>query len=252
MHLILTGATGLIGCATLDAMLKAKDITKISILSRRPVALAEQAKDPRVEVIIHKDFNKYPPQVLERLKGAQGCVWSLGVSQNAVSEDEYVSITKDYTLNAARAFGGALGTATDPFRFVFVSGEGATQKPGMTTVLYGRVKGETEAELADLMKTTPGLHVDSLRPGIVDALRHKAIIPFIPYPGFALKWGREIICPIARVALKTTVSPSDILGSCLTEMAMGKLDGKIEGQGAFKLGPSWVVENVGFRRIMGI
>lgn len=87
MHLILTGATGLVGSATLDAMLKMKDITKISILSRRPVPMADEAKDPRVNVIIHKDFNAYPPEILRQLQGATGAVWALGISQNQVSAE---------------------------------------------------------------------------------------------------------------------------------------------------------------------
>ena len=59
MHLILTGATGLIGTAVLDAMINMKDVTKISILSRKPVKMAEDANDPRINVIIHNDFEKY-------------------------------------------------------------------------------------------------------------------------------------------------------------------------------------------------
>ncbi|KAJ3500472.1 hypothetical protein NM208_g17136 [Fusarium decemcellulare] len=67
MHVILTGATGLVGSGVLDAMLKAKDITKISILSRRPVQMAIDNKDPRVNIIIHKDFNSYEPETLSQL-----------------------------------------------------------------------------------------------------------------------------------------------------------------------------------------
>lgn len=87
MHLILTGATGLVGSAVLDAMIKTKDISKISILSRRPVKMAEDAKDPRVNVILHKDFEKYDSELLRRLEGADGVVWALGISQTAVSKE---------------------------------------------------------------------------------------------------------------------------------------------------------------------
>lgn len=87
MHLILTGATGLVGSAVLDAMIKMKDITKISILSRKPVKMAEDAKDPRVNVIIHKDFEKYDTDLLSKLDGANGCVWALGISQTQVGKE---------------------------------------------------------------------------------------------------------------------------------------------------------------------
>lgn len=87
MHLILTGATGLCGGAVLDAMVRMKDVTKISIISRRPVKMAEDLKDPRINVIIHKDFEKYDAALLSQLQGAKGCVWSLGISQNLVSKE---------------------------------------------------------------------------------------------------------------------------------------------------------------------
>lgn len=87
MHLILTGATGLVGSATLDAMLKMKDITKISVLSRRPVPLAAHGNDPRVQVLLHQDFGSYPPELLSQLNGANGAVWALGISQNQVSKE---------------------------------------------------------------------------------------------------------------------------------------------------------------------
>ena len=87
VHLILTGATGLVGSAVLDAMIKTSAVTKISIISRRPVKMAEDAKDPRIDVILHKDFENYDQAVLDRVKDATGCVWALGISQNSVSKE---------------------------------------------------------------------------------------------------------------------------------------------------------------------
>ena len=84
MHLILTGATGLVGSACLHQMLINDVVTTISVLSRRSVPMAEG--HPKVNVIIHTDFNQYPSQVLEQLKGATGCVWAQGVSANDVSK----------------------------------------------------------------------------------------------------------------------------------------------------------------------
>lgn len=84
VHLILTGATGLVGSGVLHCMLQLEAITKISILSRRPVPQAEgQAK---AQTIIHKDFGTYPPELLAQLQGAEGCVWAQGTSVNNVSK----------------------------------------------------------------------------------------------------------------------------------------------------------------------
>lgn len=87
MHLILTGATGLCGSGVLDAMIKMKEVTKISILSRRPVRMAEDANDPRINVILHKDFENYDSDLLKQLKGASGVVWALGISQTEVDAE---------------------------------------------------------------------------------------------------------------------------------------------------------------------
>ncbi|KAL5416103.1 hypothetical protein PMIN03_002349 [Paraphaeosphaeria minitans] len=83
VHLILTGATGLVGSGVLQQMLANDTVSRISILSRRPVKMAE-GNEAKVKVIIHKDFKTYPLALLDELKDAQGCVWALGASQNDV------------------------------------------------------------------------------------------------------------------------------------------------------------------------
>lgn len=88
MHLILTGATGLVGSAVLHHMLNTPAITQISILSRRPVPQA--VGHPKANVIIHQDFTTYSNEVLNQLKGAEGVVWAQGISQTAVGK-EYVA-----------------------------------------------------------------------------------------------------------------------------------------------------------------
>lgn len=91
MHLILTGATGLVGSGVLDAMLKMRQVSQITILSRRAVRMADDARDPRVRVVVHPDFEKYDddaaPLLRQILGDAHGCVWALGVSQSQVGKE---------------------------------------------------------------------------------------------------------------------------------------------------------------------
>jgi hypothetical protein len=93
MRLILTGATGLVGSAALNHLLTtslpAGEVSALYILSRSPVPMAENK--PNVTVIKHKNFNEYPAELLEKLKGADGCIWAQGISQAQVSK-EYGSI----------------------------------------------------------------------------------------------------------------------------------------------------------------
>jgi uncharacterized protein YbjT (DUF2867 family) len=98
MHLILTGATGLVGAAVLDSMLAQETVSRISILSRRPVKMAEG--HAKAKVIIHKDFKTYDKALLEELADAQGCVWALGVSQNDVDKEYARPTSLDGTQQA--------------------------------------------------------------------------------------------------------------------------------------------------------
>ncbi|KAI8300801.1 Botcinic acid biosynthesis cluster B protein 16 [Colletotrichum sp. SAR11_59] len=254
MHLILTGATGLLGSSVLDAMIKMKDVTKISILSRRPIPMVDDAKDPRINVIIHRDFDKYEPDVLDKLKGANGVVWALGISQNKVTKEEYVKITKDYTLAAAKAF-AELPPNNEPFRFVYVSGEGATQKPGMFSAIFARVKGETETLLSEMRAANLRLQAEAIRPAFVDAQKHTAIKQYIPDPGMVYNAANVMIGPLTRTLVPSFVSPTEYLGKFMTEMAMGKHDASLAagGQGIITLnGGLRIVENIGFRRLAGL
>ncbi|TQS32017.1 hypothetical protein Golomagni_07683, partial [Golovinomyces magnicellulatus] len=232
---------------------KAKDISKISILSRKPVKMADDAKDPRINVILHDDFGKYDSAVLSKLQGADGCVWALGISQTKVNKDDYVKITKDYTLHAAEAF-ATLSTADQPFRFVYVSGEGATQTPGRFSAIFARVKGETEQALADMTSSTPSLRADSVRPAYVDASEHEAVKPYIPDPGRLFKVLATGMSGIISAGfLSGSHSPTPMLGSFLTKMAMGRVpDDKLAASGAFQLNKSWVVPNVALRKVEGL
>ncbi|KAK3688752.1 hypothetical protein B0T22DRAFT_426676 [Podospora appendiculata] len=258
MHLVLTGATGLVGSGVLDAMIKMADVTKISVLSRRPVAMAEAVNDPRVQVIIHKDYSTYDKALMDQIRDATGCVWAQGISQRAVDKEEYIKITKEYPLAFASAITSAQAAQPDkkPFNFVYVSGDGATFHPGALTPLYARVKGETELALAQMRRDVPTFRADSVRPSAVDHFDHDAVKPYIPVQGA----GRDILMgyllrPLfKRGVLQSRWSPTQPLGVFLTEMAMGKWDEKTLGtKGVEKLeGGSLIVENSAFIRAAGL
>ncbi|KAF5545092.1 nucleoside-diphosphate-sugar epimerase [Fusarium phyllophilum] len=247
MHLILTGATGLVGSGVFDAMLRSKDITKISILSRRPVPMA--AGDPRVNVITHNDFTRYNSEVLDQLQDANGVVWALGISQLKVTKDEYVTITKDFPVAAAKAF-SKISPTKEPFRFIYVSGHGATLEPTSFTPIFGRVKGETERALSELQAPTK-FHVESVRPAGVDATNHEAIKPYIPNPGMLYNAMYLLMGPLVRTVLQSLHSPTEKLGPFLMNMAMGKYDKPLEavGNDISSINGSRILENVAFQRL---
>jgi hypothetical protein len=116
---------------------------------------------------------------VNRLKGHEAVVWALGTSQNGVNEADYTKyafenprrarsdhpdprITHDYPLTAAKAL-STLGTPSEPFRFIYLSGEGADQSE-QSRMLFGRVKGRTEKALSTV---SPSLKAISLRPAYI-------------------------------------------------------------------------------------
>ncbi|KAK8080817.1 hypothetical protein PG997_008635 [Apiospora hydei] len=247
MHLILTGATGLVGSGVLDAMIKMKEVTKISILSRRPVAMAEAANDPRINVVLNSDFEKYDPAVLSQLKGGPGLRLGIG-------HQEYVKITKTFALEAAKAFQDlAPSDSKEPFNFVYVSGGGATTEPGRFSSLFARVKGETELALAAMRNNSPQrFHAMSMRPAGVDGSAHEAIRPYLPTPPLALRLMVPVLLPVMRNLTPRFHSPTEPMGRFLTELAMGRHAEQVrgaEGKGVQMVGEFPIVENSVFRKI---
>ncbi|KAL2823500.1 hypothetical protein BDW59DRAFT_97411 [Aspergillus cavernicola] len=250
MRLILTGATGLVGSAALNQILSlpAGEISALYILSRSPVPMAEN--QPHVTVITHKNFNEYPADLLEKLKGADGCIWAQGISQSQVSKEEYVKITLDYPLAAAEAF----ATLSDNFKFVYVSGEGATPTPNMFTPFFGSIKGKAELGLIALSKKYPSLRPYSVRPAYVDNINDPEVLKLMrqrPDQQTFMKKFHTAVGPVMRNLLPKSHSPTQFLGKFLTDLARG--DGKAFPVGEAGIsGEGWVVGNVAFRRKMGL
>lgn len=281
MHLILTGATGLVGTAVLHHILSlpasspvAQKITRLSIISRRPqIPLLEHPNRPqqntitKVEVLPHKDFQDYEKDgLLSKLKGSNdnekvGVIWALGVSQMLTkSEAEYDEITRQYPLAAAKEFSEKLGA--EQVNFVYISGEGATQKPGLFTQMFGRIKGRTETELIDLMKSQNCLKVYSARPGGVDAGAEKdqEVVKELTdandggtgsqtRSGMGMKVVSAVLLPVFRKGVyKGMHSPTGELGRVLVELALG--DGEpIHVKGTE--GDGRILPNVALRRLGG-
>ncbi|OAG00623.1 uncharacterized protein CC84DRAFT_1102263 [Paraphaeosphaeria sporulosa] len=223
-------------------MLANDAVSRVSILSRRPVKMAE-GHEAKAKVIIHKDFKTYDQALLDELKDAQGCVWALGVSQNDVDKAQYFEITHEYPLAAANAFSKL--HPESPFTFVFVSAEGATHNPGMFSAVYERVKGQVEKAMFEFYKATPNFKLYTVRPAGVDWRSHPEIQPFMPSQPF---WKRALI-PVIDTVYKPMITPTRPMGRIMTELAMSK--GKpLEGEDIQMEGT--LVSNVAFRRLAGL
>ncbi|KAK7958523.1 nucleoside-diphosphate-sugar epimerase protein [Apiospora saccharicola] len=271
MHLILTGATGFIGSSALDAMLRMNSVTKISILSRRPVQMVQDRPDPRVNVIIHKNFATYDDEVLAQLKSASGCVWAIGVAQIQVSKEsvphiQYIRITKTYAEAAARAFaslpgpesgditsGGKASSSAAPFRFVYVAGGDTTTKPGLLTAFQARIKGETELSLGSICRFSPSRHLKgySVRIFYPDRTDHDAIKPYLAPRPLVHNLSEVIFgAPIRRFA-PNLWAPTEKMGEFLVELAMGCHDDIAAADGQEIVDGLTLVSNADLRKAKG-
>lgn len=156
---------------------------------------------------------------------------------------EYVEITHEYPLAAAKAFSTL--HPDSPFIFVYVSGEGATQTPGMFTPIFGRVKGQIETALLEFGQQTPNFKVYNVRPGGVDWTSHPEIHPFMPNQALY----KKLLVPPLNVVYKGLMTPTRPMGRIMTELAMSKGE-PLEGRGIEMEGR--LVRNSAIRRMAGL
>jgi hypothetical protein len=199
MKIIITGATGMVGSEAVRQALADNDITKVVAIVRRPLTI----QHPKLDVIIHNDFLDYT-SLTDLFKEAGACIWCLGVSQLQVSKEEYIKITHDYAIEAAKA----MMTANPSVRFLFVSGVGADNTEQSKTI-FAREKGRTENDL----KKSGLKNLYIIRPGSIKPVNGYSNVPFAYWIGYAVI---KILYPLVKIA-----SPSFIIKS--TEIAKAVL-----------------------------
>jgi hypothetical protein len=89
-----------------------------------------------------KDFLNYPPEVASRLVEHDACIWALGRSSAGQTEEAYTEFTVGYIkvfIDALQQNGVTSRPENNPFRFVFVSGEGADPE-GKSLLMFARIK----------------------------------------------------------------------------------------------------------------
>ncbi|MFC0111943.1 hypothetical protein [Kibdelosporangium aridum] len=155
MKIILFGATGTIGQGVLAYCLEHPDVEKILAVTRRGIGL----EHPKLRELEHDDFTDYSA-VAGQFEGYDACFWCLGRTASVLSGPEYVRVTRDFTLAAART----LAAVNPKLYFCFISAVGAGPAARLSAA---RVKGETEQELWRIFPDT----AYSLRPAHVQPMK---------------------------------------------------------------------------------
>lgn len=222
MKLVLTGVTGAAGIQIFRQAVSDAAITKITVLSRRVLpSWMDIPKNDKTEVIILNDFLNYPSDLPARLVGHDACVWALGKSSVGLSDDEYTRITYDYTMHFVNSLqeAGMKDKTGEPFRFVFISGEGADPS-GKSNIKFAKIKGMTEKALFDLPPSS-NIKASVMRPAY--------FFPSKDHPSdrenIRSSTTRVIDClmtPIMKTILPSMYTPIEDLGLFAVEAAKGR------------------------------
>ncbi|MDQ3140643.1 MAG: NAD(P)H-binding protein [Bacteroidota bacterium] len=170
--LLIFGASGMIGSEFLTQALADEEINRVTVILRKEIDI----QHPKLRQIIHRDFLDYQ-NLINEFKSHTACIWALGISQTQVGKEDYIKITYDYTIQAAKA----MLKVNPEMHFLFISGLGADVKEKSFT-LFGRIKGRTEKVLSllgckRLLIVRPG-GVQASKTNNNEPFLHKFISPF--------------------------------------------------------------------------
>ena len=140
MHVILFGATGMVGAGMLLECLEDARVDSVLAIVRSPTGRTH----PKLREVVHADFFSYD-DLRDEFQRCDSCFFCLGVSSAGMSEAKYSHVTYDLTLAAARALSDWAPWLT----FCYVSGAG-TDSSERGRVMWARVKGRTENALLAL------------------------------------------------------------------------------------------------------
>jgi uncharacterized protein YbjT (DUF2867 family) len=138
MHVLLIGASGMVGQAALAACRQDPRVSRVTALVRSPLGIAGGT----VREVLCPDLLEIAG-VANELGIPDACLYCAGVSSIGMSESKYRRITYDLTLAVAAYLVGL----NPGMRFLYVSGLG-TDPVGRP--MWARVKGATETALTKL------------------------------------------------------------------------------------------------------
>ncbi len=198
-HLVLVGATGMVGGYALRYALEHPAIERVTAIGRRKLGISHT----KLNEILHQNFGDCSA-LAESLSRQDAAIFCLGAYTGSVSDAELRTITVDYTVEFARV----LHTSSPSAEFVFLSGRGADQT-GKSRIAFARYKGEAENALL-----AAGFHaVYIFRPAYIYPVKPRTE----PNLGYRLL---RAIYPIFRMLFPDQVIRADDLARVMVDVAV--------------------------------
>jgi len=200
MKILLLGASGTAGGAVLQACLTTPVVEEVRVAVRRTLG----RRETKLREFVHADYLDYTA-VREVFREVDACLFCLGTSVTQVSKQDYVKISHDYPIAAAKM----LRKQSPEAAFHYISGAGTNAR---SRAFWSQVKGQTENELMDLVEA------DCFRPAFIDA-KPSARLP----KAFAL------LAPALRLLkpFRTLYVSGDDLGGAMLQATREKLRRRI-------------------------
>jgi uncharacterized protein YbjT (DUF2867 family) len=202
MKVILFGATGMVGQGALRECLLDPGVEKVLAVGRRATGRHHE----KLREIVHRDFLDFST-IEGELAGYDACLFALGVSSAGMGEPDYVRVTYDVTMAAARAI-----LRNNPaLTFVFVSGA-STDGTEKGRVMWARVKGRTEnALLAMPFKAAYMFRPGYIQPlhGIVSSTKLLRVMYAVVGP----------LYPVWKTLFPNYVTTTEVLGRAMVRAA---------------------------------
>lgn len=216
MHVLLFGATGMIGHGAVDACLRDPSVERLTVVARRATGRAH----PKLTEHVRADVADLSGLEGE-LRTVNACLFCLGVTAAGLGEKRYTELTYDLTLAVANT----LVRLNPGMSFVYVSGQG-TDGTGEGRAMWARVKGRTENVLLALGFRSAVM----LRPGMIQPvegarsgtrwyrLLYAALAPLMPvlrrlFPGQIVttaELGRAMLAAVRSGDAQAVLEPPDI------------------------------------------
>lgn len=140
MHVVLFGATGMVGQGVLRECVRDPDVQTVLSIGRS----ATGTTHPKLRDIVHEDLLDLS-SIESDLSELDACFFCLGVASAGMTEENYRRVTFDITLTAAQT----LVRLNPGMTFIYVSGAGADSSE-RGRVMWARVRGQTENALLRL------------------------------------------------------------------------------------------------------
>ncbi|HXO62081.1 MAG TPA: hypothetical protein VN850_09745 [Candidatus Acidoferrales bacterium] len=202
MHVLLFGATGMVGQGVMRECLLDPGVNLLQTVGRS----ATGVQHPKLREVVHNDLWHYE-SLAAQLSGFDACFFCLGVTSSGMTEENYERVSYGIAMAAAEM----LSRLNPAMTFIYVSGAG-TDSSERGRIMWARVKGKTENALLRL----PFKSAYMFRPGIIEPL-HEAKSR-TPLYNLFYALGRPLF-PVIRFAFPDRIVTTEQVGRAMLAVA---------------------------------